>query len=1702
MTGLNPALIVGCLIVYSFGTPIQVSNERSEVSNVSSICPGMQVMCHHDQKCCRQRDSYGGYACCPHVNGVCCGEYSKHCCPHDHTCTQYGCHHEENGNTLSNPLSHPFVRQIMNLVPAEPDRPIIIAAPQQKKLDLIKKLSEDYPIKGGALCTGNKPCPIIDNDGNTVAYTCCPYSEKATCCESWCCDEGFQCGPPQNQTCIPVKEGAAAISAAAPQKEAPPHYSATTLYTCPPGLNNTCTDDQTCCVTPEKHFSCAPFANATCCLDGVHSCPQGYKCDKDTNVCSPDNSTMHGLESKNDGNLIDCDSMMQCSDNQTCCSLTDGTFGCCPFKNATCCSDHIHCCPENLECDHKSHTCKSPKSDSSNISLEKVSTVSPADVQCKDGSKCPDGMTCCSIGKEQFGCCPFQEATCCSDMVHCCPKSTVCNTERGTCDPSGVEQIISKTEKLQASTDRPDIANIVCDGEMECSNNQTCCRLTDGSFGCCPFPIAVCCSDHVHCCPHEMWCDHKTKRCKNPGNSIPMGKKLPAYPKTSQPASSVPLGLKVPATKPSSFIDTILKPSSFIDTILKPSSFIDTILKPKSIPLGVKFPATKKAAGATNSIPLAVKIPAKMPSLVKVSDLSEVLKPAKTSHIPSKSVKCDDGSSCPTGTTCCKLSSGDWGCCPYPKAVCCDDGEHCCPQGYTCDVSGGTCDRGNTKSELTEPTIEAIKCDDGSICPSGSTCCKEASGGWACCPLPNAVCCTDLVHCCPNGYICDLTIGSCNKASGIENLLTELSVGNVKCDDGSSCPTGTTCCKLSSGDWGCCPYPKAVCCDDGEHCCPQGYTCDVSAGKCDRGNTQSELTELSVGSVSCDDGSSCPTGTTCCKLSSGDWGCCPYPKAVCCDDGEHCCPQGYTCDVSAGTCDRGNTQSELTELSVGSVSCDDGSSCPTGTTCCKLSSGDWSCCPYPEAVCCDDGKHCCPQGYTCDLSAGTCDRGNTQSELTELSVGSVSCDDGSSCPTGTTCCKLSSGDWGCCPYPKAVCCDDGEHCCPQGYKCDVSAGTCNRGNTQSELTELSVGSVKCDDGSSCPTGTTCCKLSSGDWGCCPYPKAVCCDDGEHCCPQGYTCDLSAGTCDRGNTQSELTELSVGSVSCDDGSSCPTGTTCCKLSSGDWGCCPYPEAVCCDDGKHCCPQGYTCDVSAGTCDRGNTQSELTELSVGSVSCDDGSSCPTGTTCCKLSSGDWGCCPYPKAVCCDDGEHCCPQGYTCDVSAGTCDRSNTQSELTELSVGSIKCDDGSSCPTGTTCCKLSSGDWGCCPYPEAVCCNDGEHCCPQGYTCDVSAGTCDRASTNTELTSGWYEECGDGTACPGGTSCCKMTAGYYGCCPYPNAVCCQDQKHCCPNGHTCDSSSKKCYHHQSEANNTIQAGQVMGDNTLQAGQVMGDNTLQAGQVMGDNTLQAGQVMGDNTLQAGQVMGDNTLQAGQVMGDNTLQAGQVMGDNTLQAGQVMGDNTLQAGQVMGEISPAQHIPSSRGMSNKSIPEEGSGDDGKGFCKDGKWCGVEKCCYDSDGKTVGCCKFVKGVCCSNGKNCCKATEICTQQGSCIPSNSSGIGEDEESADCTSCAEGDTCCSGQCCPQSNGVCCNDGVSCCPHQFECDLSRGRCIQRTTGRFQPISKLRKRENALSCKTLKDCGNGSFCPKDLECLNLFKLCYSTRREVHQNMIDDCE
>ncbi|KAL3111749.1 hypothetical protein niasHT_011036 [Heterodera trifolii] len=68
------------------------------------------------------------------------------------------------------------------------------------------------------------------------------------------------------------------------------------------------------------------------------------------------------------------------------------------------------------------------------------------------------------------------------------------------------------------------------DGRSFCPENTTCCQLSDeGHYGCCPLPKAICCIDHLHCCPEDTQCDLPQQKCVNSdGNSQPFHRKMPA----------------------------------------------------------------------------------------------------------------------------------------------------------------------------------------------------------------------------------------------------------------------------------------------------------------------------------------------------------------------------------------------------------------------------------------------------------------------------------------------------------------------------------------------------------------------------------------------------------------------------------------------------------------------------------------------------------------------------------------------------------------------------------------------------------------------------------------------------------------------------------------------------------------------------------------------------------------------------------------------------------------------------------------------------------------------------------------------------------------------------------------------------------------------------------------------------------------------
>lgn len=101
---------------------------------------------------------------------------------------------------------------------------------------------------------------------------------------------------------------------------------------------------------------------------------------------------------------------------------------------------------------------------------------------------------------------------------------------------------------------------------------------------------------------------------------------------------------------------------------------------------------------------------------------------------------------------------------------------------------------------------------------------------------------------------------------------------------------------------------------------------------------------------------------------------------------------------------------------------------------------------------------------------------------------------------------------------------------------------------------------------------------------------------------------------------KLPAQTVGDVKCDMEVSCPDGYTCCRLQSGAWGCCPFTQAVCCEDHIHCCPAGFTCDTQKGTCEQGTHQVSWMEKAPAHLSlpdpqalkrdvpCDNVTSCP--------------------------------------------------------------------------------------------------------------------------------------------------------------------------------------------------------------------------------------------------------------------------------------------------------------------------------------------------------------------------------------------------------------------------------------------------------------------------------------------------------------
>jgi len=140
----------------------------------------------------------------------------------------------------------------------------------------------------------------------------------------------------------------------------------------------------------------------------------------------------------------------------------------------------------------------------------------------------------------------------------------------------------------------------------------------------------------------------------------------------------------------------------------------------------------------------------------------------------------DPSFSCNDDQTCCLLPKGEGvGCCPYKDATCCKDRTHCCPHGLTCDIKAGRClgasysllfarmlpagGQQNLASPGSQIKLRKSCSDPEYSCDDSQTCCPLDEGGFGCCPLGgDAVCCPDKENCCPHGYVCDTSGGTCS----------------------------------------------------------------------------------------------------------------------------------------------------------------------------------------------------------------------------------------------------------------------------------------------------------------------------------------------------------------------------------------------------------------------------------------------------------------------------------------------------------------------------------------------------------------------------------------------------------------------------------------------------------------------------------------------------------------------------------------------------------------------------------------------------------------------------------------------------------------------------------------------------------------------------------------------------------------------------
>lgn len=231
------------------------------------------------------------------------------------------------------------------------------------------------------------------------------------------------------------------------------------------------------------------------------------------------------------------DKVSKCPATATCCQLENKQWGCCPFVQATCCSDNVHCCPNEYSCNPAKGECvRTINNDTIPWAKKEAAPLNSEETNPGNSLLCPDHVSvcagtasCCRTYSGTYRCCTYPNDVCCADGLSCCPRCSICDLVNRRCisgfqtsdwasltpsEPSVTKASMkipaSEVTTSESKEQLSDPLNVVwCDSSHYCSDGYTCCWLPSGQWGCCPLPSAVCCTGSVYCCPYG-------RRCTNP----------------------------------------------------------------------------------------------------------------------------------------------------------------------------------------------------------------------------------------------------------------------------------------------------------------------------------------------------------------------------------------------------------------------------------------------------------------------------------------------------------------------------------------------------------------------------------------------------------------------------------------------------------------------------------------------------------------------------------------------------------------------------------------------------------------------------------------------------------------------------------------------------------------------------------------------------------------------------------------------------------------------------------------------------------------------------------------------------------------------------------------------------------------------------------------------------------------------------------